>query len=164
MYVWHRTIVCDILAGKRMGTQGFYSAEGTPLSRRDLATLPKDTVIRCHTHAQHTDGSIARMIRSAEKHHGTANVLPKRAASLGKGILVTPNEHGDMFIATDYIITLTSDPLTVRSNFGTAKPEFHGGRKKRIPREITWLTAPKERPRAPSNRSLRRLKRSDWFK
>lgn len=147
-----------------MGKQGWYTAEGEPVTKRDLATLPKDTVLRCHIHAQHEDPALGRIVRSARRNHQKTPILPKRSAAFGRAIHIPPAAHDDDFIATDYMVTLTSDPLKVSKSFGVSRPDFHGGRKKAPAREIAWLKAPSEAPRNTRTRSLRRLRRIDQFK
>lgn len=147
-----------------MGNQGWYTAEGEPVTRRDLATLPKDTVLRCHVHAQHEDPVLRRILRSAQRNHREAPVLPKRSAAFGRALHVPPADHDGTIMATDYMVTLTSDPLKVSKRFGVPRPDFHGGRKKAPAREIAWLKAPTEKPRAPQTRSRRLLRRIDQFK
>lgn len=147
-----------------MGIQGLYSKEGEMLSRRDLALLPEGTVIRCHVHARNADQLLERLVSTAERHHGAGAVLPKRTAHFGSRIIVEPGDHDQVSMATDYMVTLSSPPLKVSASFGVARPDFHGGRKKQIPRKIEWLKAPTEKPRTTSNQSRRRLKRADWFK
>lgn len=143
-----------------MGTQGFYSFRGEILTRRDLAVLPKDAVIRCHIHTQHKDLNLSRIIRSANRRPQKACVLPNRLASFSKAIDVPPSAHDGTFMATDYTITLTSEPLIVRKSFGIPREGFHGGRKKMAVREITWLKPPKDPPRSTQTRAIRRIKPS----
>lgn len=145
-----------------MGVQGFHSAEGNLLTKRDLALLANGEVVRMHIHTQHQDPLLKRILNAADRHHQVAPVLPKRLATFSRPIYIQPDTHNGEFMAIDYMVTMCSEPLRVSKSYGVKKPEgFKGGRGKLQAEEITWLNAPTDKPRAQRTRSLRRLRGAD---